>query len=235
MAMARKTQDVKRRVERSVVLRRNLARSGIPIHRSWRWVSIAGEATHNRSALQKLSEFAPLVGLVGRQRPLRVLEIGTHRGGTFWVWCQVAADDAKVISVDLPAGAFGDGDYDESLVRSYAGDRQQVELIRDDSHNPDTRERVVRALEGEPLDFLFLDGDHTYEGVRADFEMYAPLVRPGGMVAFHDIIEHPEVPECEVERVWNEVKPQYRHVELVDPGDVRGWGPWGGIGIIWRT
>ena len=33
------------------------------------------------------------------------------------------------------------------------------------------------------IDFLFLDGDHSYEGVRRDFENYAPLVRPGGIVA----------------------------------------------------
>lgn len=184
--------------------------------------------------MQKLSEFIPLVGLVGRQRPRRVLEIGTYRGGTLWVWCKVASDDATVVSVDLPGGAFGGGDYDESLVRSYARSRQRLELIQADSHDAATREQVLSALDG-PLDFLFLDGDHTYQGARADFELYAPLVRPGGMVAFHDIIEHLEVPSCEVKRVWDEVKPRYSHIELVDPGDVRGWGPWGGIGVVWMA
>jgi len=46
-------------------------------------------------------------------------------------------------------------------------------------------------LNGEPLDFLFIDGDHTYEGVKRDFEMYSPLVRNGGIIAFHDIVKHP--------------------------------------------
>jgi len=40
-------------------------------------------------------------------------------------------------------------------------------------------------------DFLFIDGDHTYEGVEGDFEMYSPLVRRGGIIAFHDIVPGP--------------------------------------------
>jgi len=42
------------------------------------------------------------------------------------------------------------------------------------------------------LDFLFIGGDHTYEGVRMDFEMYSPLVRSCGIVVFHDIVPGPE-------------------------------------------
>ena len=38
------------------------------------------------------------------------------------------------------------------------------------------------------MDFLFIDGDHSYEGVKRDFADYAPLVRPGGLIAFHDIV-----------------------------------------------
>jgi len=45
--------------------------------------------------------------------------------------------------------------------------------------------------EGGELNFLFIDGDHTYEGVRKNFEMYSPLVRRGGIVAFHDIVPRP--------------------------------------------
>ena len=37
-------------------------------------------------------------------------------------------------------------------------------------------------------DFLFIDGDHTVEGVTKDFLLYRPLVRKGGVIAFHDIL-----------------------------------------------
>jgi predicted O-methyltransferase YrrM len=39
------------------------------------------------------------------------------------------------------------------------------------------------------LDVLFIDGDHTYDGVKADYQMYRPLVRKGGLIAFHDIVD----------------------------------------------
>ena len=37
------------------------------------------------------------------------------------------------------------------------------------------------------MDFLFIDGDHSYEGAKQDFENYSKLVRPGGLIALHDI------------------------------------------------
>jgi len=94
-------------------------------------------------------------------------------------------------------------------------------LIRGDSHDSRTLERVKKILGGEELDFLFIDGDHTYEGVRRDFEMYSPLVRRGGVVAFHDVV--PGSPEYVggVPRFWNEIKSKYNYLEVVkrlEPG-----------------
>jgi predicted O-methyltransferase YrrM len=37
-----------------------------------------------------------------------------------------------------------------------------------------------------PLDFVFIDGDHSYEGLRGDWEAWSGLVAPGGVVALHD-------------------------------------------------
>jgi predicted O-methyltransferase YrrM len=41
----------------------------------------------------------------------------------------------------------------------------------------------------DPIDFLFLDGDHTEKGVFKDWEFYSPLVKKGGLVALHDSID----------------------------------------------
>lgn len=45
---------------------------------------------------------------------------------------------------------------------------------------------VIRTFR-EPLDFLFIDGNHEYEAVKKDFFDWTPLVKPGGVVAFHDV------------------------------------------------
>ena len=75
---------------------------------------------------------------------------------------------------------------------------------------------MLQILYGEQLDFLFIDADHTYAGVQRDFQMYSPLVRSGGIVAFHDIVTHKRGTECQVEKFWGEIKQHYRHREIIE-------------------
>ena len=72
-------------------------------------------------------------------------------------------------------------------------------------------------MDGRKIDFLFIDGDHSYEGVKADFRLYSGFVRESGMIVFHDIIEE-QLPEsvCGVGRFWSEIKPYYQHIEIVE-------------------
>ncbi|MEM2105965.1 MAG: class I SAM-dependent methyltransferase [Candidatus Bathyarchaeia archaeon] len=136
-----------------------------------------------------------------------------------------------MISIDLPGGSFGGG-YSAwriplyKLFTRYA--TQTIHLLRADSHDPKTFEEVRGILGDMPLDFLFIDGDHTYEGVKKDFEMYSPLVRKGGIVAFHDIVEHPPETGCEVSKFWNEIKQSYKRLEIV-----KSWNQnWAGVGVL---
>jgi predicted O-methyltransferase YrrM len=151
--------------------------------------------------------------------PRRVVEIGTHHGGTLLLWTEAAAEDAVVVSVDLPDGPFGGG-YPAAkapFLEAFARGRQRVVLVRADSHLPATRARVVEALGGAPIDFLFVDGDHSYAGARADLADYGPLVRPGGLVAFHDVVPDPTAPATEVHRLWAELRARHAVREWIDP------------------
>lgn len=185
-------------------------------------------------AAQKVAELSWAIQVVRKHEPKTVLEIGTMKGGTLAAWCECAADDALIVSVDLPGGEWGGGytDADVDRLLGYAIKDQKILLIRGDSHNDEIRVDVERALDLWPVDFLFIDGDHTYEGVKQDFNDYAPLVAKGGLIGFHDIAHHPAVPRCEVERFWEEIKGDYEHWEKKVDGDERGWGPWAGIGIL---
>jgi len=89
-------------------------------------------------------------------------------------------------------------------------------------------ERVRKALGNQSLDALFIDGDHSYEGVKMDFETYGPLVGKGGMIAFHDIVENDNF-RFQVHRFWKEVKQKYRHIELVNELNQKGYG----IGVLY--
>lgn len=179
---------------------------------------------------QVRSEAAALGKMLAARAPACSLEIGTNYGGTLLLLCNVSSPTAKIISVDLPLGRFGGG-YPRRkipLYRKFPKSGQQLHLIRADSHLEETKRRVIRILNGELLDYLFIDGDHTYEGVRRDFEMYAPLVRSGGMIALHDIAVHNRDTECQVDKFWGEVKNKYRHQEIVENAK-QGWA---GLGIL---
>jgi cephalosporin hydroxylase len=186
-------------------------------------------ARHNR-ATQKVREFAGLLRLVRKRRPQTVLEIGTMHGGSLWAWCQVAARDATIISVDLPGGPFGGGYDDPERLRGYARPEQSLHLIQGDSHSPETLAKVEDLLAERRLHFAFIDADHSYEGVRRDFEMYGPLV--SGLVAFHDILPDDPATGCEVERLWRELRPKYRAVEFTDVREAQREGAWG-IGVLY--
>lgn len=212
--------------------RRQLARVARAVAESGPRATLIAVRAKRRGAKQKLREFAAFVHIVADLEPAVVLEIGSLHGGTLWAWTRLARTDAVIVSVDLPGGAYGGGYPEAHALRleSYARRRQQVRLIRSDSHDQATLQRVLHALDGTPVDLLFIDGDHTYVGVKEDFEMYGDLVRPGGLIAFHDI-----VPQADsgVDQLWRELKG--RKHELVDKTDLvwRGeWGGWGGIGIV---
>ena len=167
---------------------------------------------------QSRFEILRLGELLQSRAPMRSLEIGTSFGGTLYFLFALSPPGAKVISVDLPSGPFGGG-YPlrkVPLYRKFPIAGQRLSLIRANSHAPETKERVLRILGGELLDYLFIDADHTYRGVELDFQMYSPLVRSGGVVAFHDIVTHKQGSACDVARFWGEVKQRYDHLEFVD-------------------
>lgn len=166
---------------------------------------------------QVRSEILELANLLKGLAPRRSLEIGTNYGGTLFLLCAVSPPNAKIISLDLPDGPFGGG-YPKRKIpifRQFPRFGQELHLLRANSHHRETKAQIERLLRNEPLDYLFVDADHTYEGVQRDFEMYAPLVRTGGVIAFHDIVTHKAGTQCEVERFWNEIKQQYQYREFV--------------------
>jgi cephalosporin hydroxylase len=179
--------------------------------------------------LQMRSEFVEYTRIVAEQRPSVALEIGTFRGGTLFVLTRLATPHATVISLDLPESKLGKicRWAQTPIFNRFTQHSQTLHLLRADSHRKETLSTVSKLLKGRRLELLFIDGDHTYAGVRADFEMYSPLVRSGGVVAFHDIAVQP-MPN-EVARLWNEIKSRYRHKEILHSTAKDAMG----IGVLW--
>jgi predicted O-methyltransferase YrrM len=175
------------------------------------------------------SEFIKLLEFYSNLNPQKVMEIGTANGGTLFAHCKLAKDNATIISVDLPGGKFGGGypEWKTAIYMEFAKSGQKLHLIRGNSHAEDTVKKVKDILRGELLDYLFIDGDHTYDGVKKDFDTYFPFVKSGGGIIFHDIALHPQS-LCQVDKFWNDIKSGYKYHEFIK--DVNS-GKYG-IGVI---
>ena len=159
-----------------------------------------------------------------------MVEIGTANGGTLFLWHQFAHSEAVIISIDLPGGVHGGGCpfWKTLLFKKFVKKNQKLRLIRADSRSPQTLEKLSSLLAGRKIDFLFIDGDHTYEGVKADFQNYSAFMSSNGMIAFHDICGHQSLQNCQVDVFWSEIRNKYRNIEFIENPN-QGWG---GIGVL---
>jgi cephalosporin hydroxylase len=156
------------------------------------------------------------------------MEIGTDQGGTFAIWSKLSAEDGIRISVDLPHGPYGVDNYDVNKRDEYLKSLgTNVHTIHGSSHEIHIKEQVKNLLGETQLDFLFIDGDHTYEGVKQDYEMYKELVKPGGWIGFHDVkdTEYHRGANCRVDLLWSEIGEN--GVSFIDPN-----ANYGGIGFV---
>jgi cephalosporin hydroxylase len=182
-------------------------------------------------AIQQRSEIGGMLEMLRQNPPKYVCEIGTASGGTLFLLTQVCRPDALLLSVDIGLS------FERCLVHArFASRRQKIVSVRGDSSAPETLGRVRSLLRGHQLDLLFIDGDHSYEGVQADFLNYSPLVRPGGLIVLHDIVPDFGTRYGEstgnytggVPVFWEEIKAQCRTSELIEDPAQDGYG----IGIV---
>lgn len=185
---------------------------------------------HSIRPSQIPSEIKQLTKEVKEISPRTVMEIGTAKGGTLYLWSRYLKSCKRIISIDLPGAPFGGG-YPQTKIKFFklfAPDKE-LHFLRGDSHSKEIANRASQILKQERVDFLFIDGDHTYKGVKQDFEMYSKLVRGGGIIAFHDIVYHPHIPSCEVDKFWNEIKHKYASKEIIGSENQE----WAGIGVLY--
>lgn len=113
-----------------------------------------------------------------------IVEIGAYVGRSSHVLCTTAKlRNCKVISIDpfLPAfDGWHNSDPKSAFTENVLTKFDNLQLI--EGYSQDVYEQVPNC------DFLFIDGDHSYEGVKSDMELYLPKLKPGARVAFHDYV-----------------------------------------------
>lgn len=165
-------------------------------------------------AYQNLDEFGRLWDLVASRPHANVLEIGSLYGGTLW-WWSFLPNVERLVSIDMVT------DWDQirpEVLEARANWPEwfpSAEIHEGNSHDPAMVESV-----GGLFDFIFIDGDHTYDGVRADWLAWSPHVRPGGLVAFHDTWPNGDTIEPGVVRWVDELRHHRPSIEWTNPDGV---------------
>ncbi|MBE0542932.1 MAG: class I SAM-dependent methyltransferase [Verrucomicrobia bacterium] len=143
----------------------------------------------NRGLLrQDFDEAATLFKTVRSLRNPHGVEIGRFHGASTVLLAVAAGSTGRVTSIDIAP------QNDDELLRVLrrAGVADRVELITADAN---------QVPWSEVLDFVFIDGDHSYDGARRDHNKWGKLVRVGGFIIHHDMAE-----QREFATQWSELK-----------------------------
>ena len=139
-------------------------------------------------------------------KPEIVVELGTHYGVSFFGFCEAAEAFSRksfIYAVDTWEGDAHAGEYNENVF-------QQVQEEASRRHK--LRSRLIRSsfdeaakyFEDEAIDLLHIDGLHTYEAVRHDYETWLPKMKEDSIILFHDINVRER--EFGVWKLWHELK-----------------------------
>ena len=143
------------------------------------------------SPMQVKEEFLELLKILESYKPKVILEIGSYKGGTLFCFAKLAPENSLIISIDLPFwGNEKFFKYDNLIIKlfnNFVREDQEIHLIRGYSQSIETINLIEKVLKGRKIDFLFIDGDHSYEAVKSNFVNYLKFLNDNAIVAFHDI------------------------------------------------
>ena len=152
--------------------------------------------------------------LVQELKPAMLVELGTHNGASYLGFCQAVKENALATScfaVDTWQGDEHAGIYGEEVFNTllqyhqthYAGFSQLMRMTFDDAS---------KCFDDASIDLLHIDGLHTYEAVKHDFETWLPKLSKRGVILFHDTMVRER--NFGVWRLWDEISKQHPSFEF---------------------
>jgi GT2 family glycosyltransferase len=147
-------------------------------------------------------------------RPRLIVELGTYYGTSYCAFCQAVKElniDARCYAVDTWEGDPQSGFFGLEVLADLKAYHDPLygsfsRLIQS------TFDEAVKHFENKTIDLLHIDGFHTYEAVKSDFENWLPKMSERGVMLFHDINVREK--DFGVWKFWEEVKQRYPNFEF---------------------
>ena len=152
--------------------------------------------------------------LIREQKPSTFVELGVHNGFSYFVGCQAIREcglETKAFAVDHWLGDQQAGFFDESIYESVK--QLNLKYSKFSTLIKKSFEDARTDFVDSSIDLLHIDGYHSYESVKNDFESWIPKMRENGIVLLHDI--HVRRNTFGVYKFWAEVKSKYKTIEFV--------------------
>lgn len=150
--------------------------------------TIMAETLGLSAGMMHRRDIEALTALLLALKPQRIFEIGTYRGASSELMLRLLPE-AKVVSIAFVnpdrSRQFNNDDLSETEVGALVspGNRERFTQLIGDSHRIDPAGFV---RDHGQMDLVFIDGDHSREGVRQDTDLARAILAPGGAIAWHD-------------------------------------------------
>ena len=147
--------------------------------------------------------------LIQEVSPNMFVELGTHSGNSYFSFCQAVAQaglSSRCYAVDTWRGDEHAGEYGEEIFAAVSAHHEEhfaqfSRLMRM------TFDEAAGYFPDQSIDLLHIDGLHTYDAVRHDFETWLPKLAPGAVVLIHDTNVRER--NFGVWRLWEELRERY--------------------------
>jgi hypothetical protein len=148
--------------------------------------------------------------LIKTIKPEIIVELGVHNGFSYFAFCQTVHDqkiNTKCFGIDHWKGDYHTGLYEEKVYENVLEENKKYnhfsKLIKKDFNS------ALSDFNDQSIDFLHIDGYHTYDSVKSDFKNWLPKCKKDAIILFHDVNEFKD--DFGVWKLFNELKQTYSH------------------------